>query len=134
MWGIRSDILSNLEGLQAVRADVDAQAPVERVLCLGDTVGYGPNPLECLDLVRRRCDVALLGNHDQAVLFDPENFGAAAAEAIVPTRQMLEKPDPDSKARWVFLSQLPATRPEGHLLFVHRPGRDPVLPDAFPQA
>src|SRR5260370_41511441 len=98
MWAILSDIHSNLEALQAVLADVDAQAPVERVLCLGDTVGYGPNPLECLDLVRRRCDVALLGNHDQAGLFDPEDFGAPAAEAVGRTRHVLEKADPAAEA------------------------------------
>ena len=47
MWAILSDIHANLEALQAVLADVEQHRP-ERVLCLGDIVGYGPNPIECL--------------------------------------------------------------------------------------
>src|SRR5260370_12550328 len=116
MWAILSDIHSNLEALQAVLADVDAQAPVERVLCLGDTVGYGPNPLECLDLVRRRCGLVLLGNHDQAVLFDPDGFGKSAAQAIFRTREQLATPGPNSEGRLAFLMQLPRRHTEGPLL------------------
>jgi predicted phosphodiesterase len=133
MWAILSDIHSNLEAFEAVLADIGQAPPVERVLCLGDTVGYGPNPVECLDLVRQRCDVVLLGNHDQAVLFDPEGFGAAAAQAVVRTRQMLEKPGPESEPRWVFLSQLPRTHTEGDLLFVHGSVRNPINEYVFPE-
>src|SRR4051812_25689677 len=134
MWAILSDIHSNLEALQAVLADIDGLSrPVERFLCLGDTVGYGPNPLECLDLVRQRCDVVLLGNHDQAVLFDPDGFGAAAARAVFRTREQLEKPGPESEARWIFLSQLPRTHAEGDMLFVHGSPRNPINEYVFPE-
>jgi predicted phosphodiesterase len=72
MIAIFSDIHSNLEALQAVLADI-ARQPVEALYCLGDTVGYGPNPLECLDLTMAM-KVVLLGNNDQGVLSDPEFF------------------------------------------------------------
>jgi predicted phosphodiesterase len=70
MIAIFSDVHGNLEALQAVLADI-ARKPVEALYCLGDTVGYGPNPLECLDLTMGM-KVVLLGNHDQYVLSAPE--------------------------------------------------------------
>ena len=62
-----SDIHGNLEALQAVLADIDAIG-VDEIYCLGDIIGYGPNPCECLDLVMKRCKSTILGNHDQAAL------------------------------------------------------------------
>ena len=60
-----SDIHSNLEALEAVLQDIKNQGITE-IYCLGDTVGYGPNPIECIELVRKNITVCLLGNHDQA--------------------------------------------------------------------
>jgi diadenosine tetraphosphatase ApaH/serine/threonine PP2A family protein phosphatase len=62
-----SDIHSNLEALTSAFAAIDA-AHVDAIVCLGDTVGYGANPNECLSLVRSRCSTILLGNHDAAAL------------------------------------------------------------------
>src|SRR6202163_4039125 len=67
-----SDIHSNLEALQAVLEDIK-QHNIEEIYCLGDIVGYGPNPRECVDLIMK-CQVVLLGNHDQGAMFDPEGF------------------------------------------------------------
>jgi predicted phosphodiesterase len=65
---IISDIHGNLEALERVFRDIDRRndggQKIEEILCLGDVVGYGPNPRECLDLVRRRCTVVLAGNHE----------------------------------------------------------------------
>jgi hypothetical protein len=69
---IFSDAHANLEALQAVLADVGREQ-VASVYNLGDTTGYGPNPLECLDL-SIGMPVVLLGNNDQGVLFDPDGF------------------------------------------------------------
>ncbi len=63
---ILSDVHANLEALQAVLAHVDAQG-VDAIHCLGDVVGYGGDPVECVDIVRERCEVVVLGNHDLAV-------------------------------------------------------------------
>ncbi len=64
---ILSDIHGNLEALDAVLADVDAQKP-EAIVCLGDFVGYGASPNECLARLRPRIEAAVLGNHDVAAL------------------------------------------------------------------
>ena len=64
---ILSDIHANLEALDAVLADVDA-LQLSEIACLGDFVGYGASPNECLDRLRPRLAVAVLGNHDAAAL------------------------------------------------------------------
>lgn len=129
-----SDIHSNLEGLQAVMADI-RQQEISEVYCLGDIVGYGPNPRECIDLVMN-CDVCILGNHDQGALFDPEGFNSGAERAIFWTRQELESPkgDPEANAlRWDFLGELPRNRREEGLLFVHGSARNPLSEYVFPE-
>ena len=64
---IISDIHANLEALEAVYAFLDGQS-VDRTLCLGDVVGYGPDPSRCLELIQERCEVVVAGNHEHAVL------------------------------------------------------------------
>jgi predicted phosphodiesterase len=66
-YGIISDIHGNLEALTATMNALDEHG-VDRIVCLGDTVGYGANPNECCDIVRERADVAVLGNHDAMVV------------------------------------------------------------------
>ena len=89
---IISDIHGNLEALSAVLEDIDQQK-VDALYCLGDVVGYGPNPCECLSLVRQQCQKVILGNHDQGALFDPEGFNIGAERAIRWTRDQLERHD-----------------------------------------
>jgi predicted phosphodiesterase len=78
-----SDIHSNLPALRATLEEID-QNPPEEIWCLGDVVGYGAQPDGCAALVRERCDVCLVGNHDLAVLgeLDISSFSAAAADAV----------------------------------------------------
>jgi len=68
---ILSDLHANLEASEAVFAEAERQN-ADAILCLGDVVGYGPNPSETVDLVRERCEVIILGNHDAAVAQDAE--------------------------------------------------------------
>jgi diadenosine tetraphosphatase ApaH/serine/threonine PP2A family protein phosphatase len=127
-----SDIHSNLESLTAVLADLRAQG-VEEVYCLGDVVGYGPNPRECIDLVMK-CKVCLLGNHDQGALFDPEGFNTGAERAIFWTREQLENSNsPAGNRRWDFLGELPRNHLEGKFLFVHGSARNPLNEYVFPE-
>lgn len=129
---IISDIHSNLEALQAVIEDIN-QHDVDQVLCLGDIVGYGPNPCECVDLVME-CDVVLLGNHDQGALFDPEGFNSGAEKAIFWTREQLEKDaGANSESRWEFLGERPRTFRDGDFLFVHGSARNPLNEYVFPE-
>lgn len=81
--GIISDIHANLEALEAALAVYDKH-PVDYLACLGDVVGYGAQPNECCDLVRKYADVTVLGNHDAAVCgrMDYSYYRAAAREAL----------------------------------------------------
>jgi len=83
-----SDVHANLPALEAVLDAIEA-AGVEEVWCLGDVVGYGVEPDACADLVRERCDLCLVGNHDLAVLgaLDIASFSEAAAAAVAWTRE-----------------------------------------------
>jgi predicted phosphodiesterase len=132
LWALISDIHSNYEALLAVADDIEKHQ-VEKVICLGDIVGYGPNPCECVDLVMD-CDVAILGNHDQGALFDPEGFNSGAERAIFWTRTQLENArDPLAEARWEFLGDRPRMHKEGNLLFVHGSARNPLNEYVFPE-
>src|SRR5215475_9013689 len=62
MFAIVSDIHGNLEAFTVVLAEIERRG-IQHIVCLGDIVGYGPNPMECLDLVANRCRAALMGNH-----------------------------------------------------------------------
>ena len=134
MKAIISDIHSNFEALQAVLRDIDKHQ-VSDVYCLGDVVGYGPNPRECLDLVMR-CPVVVLGNHDQAALFDPPGFNRVAERAILWTRDQLDASVPNRRAadlRWEFLGERPLRHREGNLLYVHGSARNPLNEYVFPE-
>ena len=80
-----SDVHGNLTALTAVLDDIDRRG-VAQIVCLGDVVGYGPEPAKCLDLVLDRCQVTLMGNHDFAVLYEPSNFNIGAEMACYWTR------------------------------------------------
>ena len=134
MRALISDIHSNFEALQAVLQDIQKH-PVEEIYCLGDIVGYGPNPRECVDLVMQ-CKVVLLGNHDQGAMFDPDGFNPSAERAIFWTRAQLEAPGENRQAterRWEFLAERPRTHREGPYLFVHGSARNPLNEYVFPE-
>ena len=116
-----TDIHANLPALEAVLGAIDG-AGVEEIWCLGDVIGYGAEPDECADLVRERCDVCLVGNHDLAVLgaLDVAAFSEAAAEAVAWTRANV------AERTLAMLRELePAGEREGVGLF-HASPRDPV--------
>lgn len=131
-FAIISDIHANLEALQTVLADIDRRGLTE-IVCLGDVIGYGPDPRECLDLVRRRCRLCMMGNHDHAVLYEPTNFNTAAERAAFWTRQMIESDRAACGERWEFLGKLPVRRREDDLLFVHASPRRPINEYIFPE-
>lgn len=89
-YAIVSDIHGNLESLQKALSLV---RPDDKVLCLGDIVGYGPNPNECVRMIRDRATHVVLGNHDVAALdnFGVEYFNSAARRAIEWTQQIIDK-------------------------------------------
>src|SRR5262249_53872185 len=124
---IISDIHSNYEALQAVLRDIDKNHVTE-IYCLGDVIGYGPNPRECIALVMN-CKMGLPANHDQGAMFDPEGFKGPAERAIFWTRTQLEtSPEPrqSREKRWEFLAERPRSHREDGLLFVHGSARNPL--------
>jgi len=134
MLAVISDIHSNLEALTAVLEEIDRRG-IRRIVCLGDVVGYGPNPAECLDLVRERCEVALCGNHDYAVFYEPSNFNVGAERACYWTRQVLESVGNRAarKARWEFLGRMPSRWETDGFLLVHGSPRRPINEYLFPE-
>ncbi|ODU01442.1 MAG: phosphoesterase [Planctomycetes bacterium SCN 63-9] len=129
-----SDIHGNLEALGVVLEDIKAQGITE-IYCLGDIIGYGPNPRECIDLVMEVSTATLLGNHDQGAMFDPDGFNIGAERAIFWTREQLESSDDraNNARRWEFLGELPRSRRLGPYLFVHGSPRNPLSEYIFPE-
>jgi diadenosine tetraphosphatase ApaH/serine/threonine PP2A family protein phosphatase len=117
-----------------VLADID-QRGVKQVVCLGDTIGYGPNPIECLDLVMERCEFMLMGNHDYAAIYEPTNFNVGAEQAAYWTRRRfeLEKDTVLRANRWEFLGNLPVRKTFGEgFMCVHASPRRPINEYIFP--
>jgi predicted phosphodiesterase len=134
MRAIISDIHSNFEALDAVLADI-AHHHVEAIYCLGDMVGYGPDPRECLERVME-FPVCLLGNHDQAAQFDPTEFNPAAERSAYWTRKQIDAPIRNRDAadrRWEFLAERPLKHQEKDFLFVHGSPRNPLNEYIFPE-
>ena len=132
---ILSDIHSNLEALTAVLKDIE-QRNVNRCICLGDILGYGPNPVECVDLVAQRCEWSLMGNHDFGALYEPTNFNVAAEQAAYWTRAQFEAETDTQKARtrWEFLGRLRVrVLFKDQFLCVHGTPRRPINEYLFPE-
>jgi len=133
MFAIISDIHSNLAALTAVLDDIESRG-VKEIFCLGDIVGYGPEPRECLDLIVERHIASIMGNHDHAVFYEPTNFNTGAERASYWTRSILEQePDKEKRImRWSFLGRLPVRIQMDNILMIHGSPRRPVNEYIFP--
>lgn len=129
MIALISDVHGNLAALQAVLADIASVGGADaRVWCLGDTVGYGPHPAECLDLVIGRCEVVLAGNHDLAVAGDtrvdehavPGLFQGGPGAGIELARRVL------GPERIAQLAALEPARVLDNVDLYHGSSRDPI--------
>jgi diadenosine tetraphosphatase ApaH/serine/threonine PP2A family protein phosphatase len=116
-----SDVHGNRHALDAVLAEIAAE-PVDAVWCLGDTVGYGPQPNECCSLVQEHADLCLVGNHDLVALgaLTVSDFNEEAAAAAVWTSEALT-----DESRTFLRSLEPQATADGAELF-HASARDPV--------
>jgi diadenosine tetraphosphatase ApaH/serine/threonine PP2A family protein phosphatase len=117
-YAIFSDVHANLEALESVLAKIDELAeekPIDQLWFLGDLVGYGPNPNECISLVRSRTDVIIAGNHDWAAIgkLDLEDFSEAARISAEWTAQQLTEEHRE------FLANLPEQLEMGECTLVH---------------
>lgn len=111
---IISDIHANLEALTKSLELIDHMG-VDEIVCLGDVVGYGANPNECIEVLRERCSFILRGNHDAAAvdLSAAETFTTNARFSAVWTNKILGKENKD------FLGGLPYTQEREKSLYVH---------------
>ena len=124
IYAIISDIHANLEALQRTLEIIKERA-VDEIICLGDIVGYGANPNECVELVRENCSSIVIGNHDAAAidLSAADDFHASAKKAIVWTANQLTGVNKE------FLSSLPLVVKKEEILFVHASPNSPELWD-----
>ncbi|MBI3998849.1 MAG: metallophosphoesterase family protein [Armatimonadetes bacterium] len=118
---VLSDIHANLEALEAVLAHLEAQSH-DALVCLGDFVGYGPDPNECIDRLKGQLRAAVVGNHDLAAIGARpiDDFNLFAQEAVLWTRQVLTNTSRD------YLAALPERADVEGLLLVHGSPRMPA--------
>ena len=119
---IVADIHANLAAFTAVLDDIDGRGGVEEVWCLGDIVGYGPDPHQCLELLCRYNHVCVAGNHDWAAIgkLDTSDFNPDAAAACCWTGQQLTPEDIR------YLESLPLVIERGDFTLVHGSPREPI--------
>ncbi len=141
MFAIISDIHSNIEALTVVLADIENRG-IKTIYCLGDIIGYGPNPKECLDLVIEKTQACVIGNHDYAILYEPTNFNVGAERASFWTRNQLEIEQgiKERHNRWTYLGtqqmrwtlSINLDGVNAMLDFVHASPRRPINEYLFP--
>jgi predicted phosphodiesterase len=138
MFALISDIHSNIEALTVVLADIREKG-IDKIVCLGDVVGYGPNPAETADLVRENCQLCLKGNHDEAVTEGKaDDFRPQARSAAMWTQKVLEPGEADvndteKNERWNWLCGLPEIIHQDGVTFVHGSPRLPTKEYIFPR-
>ncbi len=141
MFAVISDIHANLEALKTVLADIESR-DIKTIYCLGDVIGYGANPRECLDLIIDKTQWCVIGNHDYATLYEPTNFNYGAEQASFWTRFNLEAEENEQSRdrRWAFLGKLPMRRSlvarigdvDATIDFIHASPRKPINEYIFP--
>jgi len=121
-YAIVADIHANLAAFTAVLDDIEHRGGVEEIWCLGDVVGYGPDPHQCIELLRRYNHVCVAGNHDWAAVgkIDASDFNPAAAAVCHWTRQQLTREDID------YLDNLLLVIERDDFTLVHGSPREPI--------
>ena len=121
-YAIIGDIHANLAAFTAVLNDIEHRGGVEKVWCLGDIVGYGPDPHECIELLRQTDHVCVAGNHDWAAIgkIGAYEFNPDAAAACHWTAKQLSSADIE------YLESLPLVIEEDNFTLVHGSPREPI--------
>jgi len=122
-YGVISDIHSNLEAFEAALEEIDKRR-IDKIICLGDIVGYGANPNECIDKVRQLTDIVVIGNHDAGSIgqTDLNYFNWVAREACGWTGRVL------TASNKAYLKNLDFIKKEKGALIVHA---SPSKPEAW---
>lgn len=121
-YAVISDVHSNLEALESVLKDIKKRK-VDEIIFLGDAVGYGPNPNECLELLKKRCKIMMAGNHDWGAVGQTniDYFNEYAKAAIIWTREVLTEKNQG------FIKALPIIKnmKKENILLVHSTPKEP---------
>jgi len=119
---IIADIHANLAAFEAVLGDIERKGGVDEIWCLGDIVGYGPDPSRCIELLREYNHICVVGNHDLAAIGKMELswFNPDAATACQWTNGQLSQEDIE------YLEGLPRTIEKDDFLLVHGSPADPI--------
>lgn len=126
-----SDVHANLSALRVVLADIESRG-IGNIVCLGDIVGYGPDPVECWRVISGVCRTIVRGNHDQALgKGSLDRFHPRAAAALEWTKRRILA-EPDGERILESLVNLPRTAREGEFLFVHGSPRGPTMDYLLP--
>ena len=121
-FAILADIHANLAAFEAVLRDIAERGGVEGIWCLGDIVGYGPDPSACIALLRQQPHICVAGNHDWAATgkLDISEFNPYASDACRWTGAQLDREDVE------YLEGLPLTLTRGDFTIVHGSPREPI--------
>jgi len=121
-YAIIADIHANLAAFTTVLEDIERRGGAEEIWCLGDVVGYGPDPHQCIELLRQCNHVCVAGNHDWAAIgkMDTSYFNPYAAAACHWTAQQLSRDDIQ------YLESLPQVIEKGDFTIVHGSPREPI--------
>jgi len=126
-YAILADIHGNLDAFRSVLQDIAGRGGVDELWCLGDIVGYGPEPSACLALLRQYPHICVAGNHDWAAVgkIDTADFNPDAADACRWTAGQLSAADRE------YLQELPLTVTRGEFTLAHGSPRDPLYEYIF---
>jgi len=121
-YAIIADIHANVTAFMAVLVDIGQKGEVEELWCLGDIIGYGPDPHQCIELLRQTQHICVAGNHDLAAIgeIDTSDFNPDAAAACEWTAKQLTAPDR------VYIKSLPLVIERDDFTLVHGSPRQPV--------
>jgi predicted phosphodiesterase len=133
---IISDVHSNMEALQAVLDDIHENG-CEEIVCLGDLIGYGPNPRQVLRIATEQFEFTLMGNHEEGILYQPVGFNWKAEASAWWTKDQLKSPHypaHENRKYWGYLEQMPRFATHGDVLYVHASPIDPTREYVMPEA
>jgi len=119
-YAIISDVHGNLEALQKAINSIESEKP-DKIICLGDLVGYGANPNECVDMVKELTNNVVVGNHDYAAIgkLNLNYFNVFARASAIWTKKEL------TNNNYKYLTELPLTIEDNDCLFVHGSPSEP---------
>lgn len=122
LYAILADIHGNLVAFEAVLQDMKSYGEIEQIWCLGDIVGYGPAPHQCIELLRQFNHLAIVGNHEWAAIgrIDTFDFNPESAAAIHWTMEQLTREDKE------YLEALPLTLVHDSFTLAHGSPRSPL--------